>query len=157
GAIGFTLLGPVGATLGAGFLNYASKVDDDEVGTAVKNASRTALELYNYLAGLNERYDLLIKAQDALAASYEKIKDQGNVDPETLERVEEALAQTTSKVKEANDEYDLVDAGLKVLGVLGDLTEKGVAKAIELNDQYDLTDKAKAKLAEALEKVREKV
>jgi hypothetical protein len=41
--------------------------------------------------------------------------------------------------------------------VLGDLTEKGVAKAIELNDQYDLTDKAKAKLAEALEKVREKV
>ena len=64
-----------------------------------------------------------------------------SVDPETVKKVEDALANTKSKIKEINDEYDLVGAGQTALGVVGDLVEKAVKKAGELNEEYALTDK----------------
>ncbi len=64
-----------------------------------------------------------------------------SVNPETVKKVEDALANTSSKIKEINDEYDLVGAGQTALGVVGDLVEKAVKKAGEVNEEYQLTDK----------------
>ena len=80
-----------------------------------------------------------------------KLKSQVSVDPATIEKVESALASTTSKTAEINDEHDLVGAGTTALGVIGDLVEK----AGELNEEYKLSDKAKDALSSAVAKAED--
>ena len=100
GGAGFLLGGPVLGALGAGFLNYVSKKPDVELGGVTLSVSKTALEFYNYLATLNEKYTVLEKAQAALQQSYDKIKDNQSVDLETVEKVEVALANVSEKVRD---------------------------------------------------------
>ena len=136
----------------AGFANFASKTDED-VGDVVQNLSKTTLEVYNYFVKLDNKYALLNKAQSALQKSYDQLKESGG-DPEALEKVEKALADTTGKINEVNEEYDVVGAGLQALGIVGDVTEKAVKKTIELNAEYKLTDKALDAIQKAIEKVK---
>ncbi|GMH94371.1 hypothetical protein TrVE_jg10363 [Triparma verrucosa] len=152
GLVGFSVAGPVGGAIGAGFANFASKTDED-VGDVVQNLSKTTLEVYNYFVKLDNKYALLNKAQSALQKSYDQLKESGG-DPEALEKVEKALADTTGKINEVNEEYDVVGAGLQALGIVGDVTEKAVKKTIELNAEYKLTDKALDAIQKAIEKVK---
>eukprot|EP00567_Pseudictyota_dubia_P016522 CAMPEP_0197447038 /NCGR_PEP_ID=MMETSP1175-20131217/11787_1 /TAXON_ID=1003142 /ORGANISM="Triceratium dubium, Strain CCMP147" /LENGTH=237 /DNA_ID=CAMNT_0042978219 /DNA_START=40 /DNA_END=753 /DNA_ORIENTATION=+ len=154
GAAGFVIGGPVLGAIGAAAANFASKTDR-EVGEVVSAVSKTAIEVYNYLAKLDAKYELLGKAQDSLEAALEKVKANENVDPETVKKVEKALESTTSKIKEINEEYDLVGAGSTALGVVGDLVEKAVTKAGELNSEYSLTEKAQESLSKAVDKAKE--
>lgn len=153
GAIGFAVGGPVIGAIGAALANYASKTDQ-EVGDLVSSVSKTAIECYNYLARLDAKYEVLNKAKGSLDDALEKVKKQDNVDPETIQKVETALKSTTDKIKEINDEYDLVGAGSTALSVVGDLVEKAVGKAGELNEEYELTSKAKTSLSQAVEKAK---
>jgi hypothetical protein len=67
GIAGFAVAGPVGATIGAGFANFASKTEED-VGDIIKNLSKTSLEVYNYVVKLDNKYEVLKKSQSALQA-----------------------------------------------------------------------------------------
>lgn len=154
GAVGFAVGGPVLGAVGAAAANYASKTDQ-EVGEVISAVSKTAIEVYNYLAKLDDKYDVLNKAKTSLEDALSKVKNQGNVDPETVDKLETALSSTNQKIKEINNEYDLVGAGSTALGVVGDLVEKAVAKATELNKEYNLTDKAKEALGQAVDKAKE--
>ncbi|KAI2505451.1 hypothetical protein MHU86_8974 [Fragilaria crotonensis] len=142
GAAGFLIGGPVLGAVGAAAANYASKLDND-VAEVISGISKTSIQVYNYLTQLDSKYEILTKAKASLEDSLTKLKAQGSVDPATIEKVESALATTTSKIAEINDEYDLVGAGTTALGVIGDLVEKAVKKAGELNEEYKLSDKAK--------------
>lgn len=153
GVAGFAVGGPVLGAIGAAIANYLSKSDNDaaDVVTAV---SKSSIQVYNYLTTLDSKYSLLEKAKNQLEKALDKLKSQGNVEPETVEKVENALASTKAKITEVNDEYDLVGAGVTALGVVGDLVEKAIAKAGELNEEYNLTDKAKESLSTAVEKAK---
>lgn len=154
GAAGFVLGGPVIGAIGAAAANYVSK-GDTEAGVIVGSVSKSAIEIYNYLAGLDNKYELLKKAQTSLEGALEKLKSQDSVDPEAVKKVEDALAATKSKIAEVNDEYDLVGSGVTALGVVGDLVEKTVQKVGELNEEYQLTDKAKEALNSAVSKAKD--
>lgn len=154
GAAGFVLGGPVIAAIGAAAANYVSK-GDSEAGVVVGNVSKSAIEIYNYLAGIDSKYELLKKAQSSLESALDKLKSQDSVDPAAVKKVEDALAATKSKISEVNDEYDLVGSGVTALGVVGDLVEKTVAKVGELNEEYALTDKAKEALNSAVSKAKD--
>jgi hypothetical protein len=155
GVAGFAIGGPVLAAIGAAIANYVSKLGgDNEASTIVGAVSKTSLEVYNYLAKVDTKYELVSKAQASLENSLKKLKESDSVDPETVQKVETALASTTSKLKEINEEYDLVGAGVTALGVVGDLVEKAVTKAGELNEEYKLSDKALAAVKEAVEKAK---
>lgn len=154
GAAGLVLGGPVLAAVGAAAANYLSK-GDNEAADVVGAVSKSALEVYNYLATLDTKYQVLNKAKESLEGALDKLKAQDNVDPATIEKVENALAATTSKITEINDEYDLVGSGMTALGVIGDLVDKTIKKVGELNEEYQLTDKAKTALASAVEKAKE--
>eukprot|EP00566_Odontella_aurita_P021953 CAMPEP_0113545382 /NCGR_PEP_ID=MMETSP0015_2-20120614/11230_1 /TAXON_ID=2838 /ORGANISM="Odontella" /LENGTH=231 /DNA_ID=CAMNT_0000445741 /DNA_START=57 /DNA_END=752 /DNA_ORIENTATION=- /assembly_acc=CAM_ASM_000160 len=154
GAAGFLVGGPILGAIGAAAANFASKTDQ-EVGEVVSAVSKSAIEVYNYLAKLDTKYELLGKAQDSLESALEKVKSSEQVDPETVKKVETALASTKSKITEINEEYDLVGAGSTALGVVGDLVEKAVKKAGELNSEYALTDKATASLSTAVSKAKD--
>merc|ERR1719221_1073769 len=154
GVAGFVVGGPVLGAVGAAAANYVSKSEDEagEIGRAV---SKSALEVYNYLATLDNKYEVLASAQSSLEGAPDKLKSQEKVDAAAVEKVEGALASTKAKIDEINDEYDLVGSGMTALGVVGDLVEKTVKKVGELNEEYQLTDKAKTALSSAVDKAKE--
>jgi hypothetical protein len=151
---GFAIGGPVLAAIGAAAANYASK-SESEISDVVSAVSKSSIQIYNYLATLDEKYDILQKAKGSLDSALTKLKAQENVDPATIDKVEKALESTKTKIAEVNDEYDLVGGGMTALGVLGDLVEKAVKKVGELNEEYKLTDKAQEALKSAVEKAKE--
>lgn len=153
GAVGFAVGGPVLGALTAAAANYASK-QDIEVATVIQAISKSSIEVYNYLARLDAKYELLSNAKSSLEEALDKVKKSDNVNPETVKKVEDALESTTSKINELNEEYDLVGAGSTALGVVGELVEKAVKKAGELNEEYKLTDKAQEALGSAVEKAQ---
>jgi len=153
GVAGLAVGGPVLGAIGAAAANYASK-SGGEVSEVVSAVSKSSIQVYNYLAGLDKKYEVLKKAQDSLSAALDKLKAQDNVDPAVVKKVDEALAATTAKISEVNDEYDLVGGGVTALGIVGDLVEKAVDKVGELNEEYKLTDKAKTALSSAVDKAK---
>uniref|UniRef100_A0A6U5FQI4 Uncharacterized protein n=1 Tax=Grammatophora oceanica TaxID=210454 RepID=A0A6U5FQI4_9STRA len=154
GAAGFFVGGPFLAAIGAAAANYASKMDGD-VPEVVSAVSKSSIQVYNYLATLDSKYAVLDKAKTSLEGALDKLKSQSNVDTDAVAKVESALASTTEKISEINDEYDLVGAGVTALGVVGDLVEKAVKQAGEMNEEYKLTDKAKEALGGAVSKAKD--
>jgi len=150
---GFAVGGPILAAVGAAAANYASK-SESEVSDVISAVSKSSIQVYNYLSTLDEKYEILNKAQGSLDSALTKLKSQESVDPSTLKKVEDALASTKSKIEEVNDEYDLVGGGVTALGVIGDLVEKAVKKAGELNEEYKLTGKAQEALKTAVDKAK---
>jgi hypothetical protein len=154
GVVGFALGGPVLGAIAAAAANYASKTDA-EVGEILSAVSKTSIEIFNYFSKLDSKYELLEKAKGQLEVALDKVKSSESVNPETVEKIESALSSTNAKIKEINDEYDLVGVGMTALGVVGDLVEKAIVKAGELNEDYQLSSKAAAALADAIEKAKE--
>ena len=153
GVAGFAVGGPLLGAVGAAAANYVSK-SENEAGEIVGAVSKSALEIYNYLATLDDKYEVLGAAASSLESALIKLKSQDKIDPAAIEKVESALASTQAKISEVNDEYDLVGSGLTALGVVGDLVEKTVKKVGELNEEYQLTDKAKVALSSAVDKAK---
>jgi hypothetical protein len=153
GTAGFLVGGPVLGAVGAAIANYISKMQGDAP-DVVQNVSKTSIEIFNYLATLDKKYEFLNKAKSSLETSLDKLKKAGNVDPSTIEKVETALKTTTQKITEINDEYDLVGSGVTALGVLGDLVEKAVTFASEKNQEYNLSEKALGSIKGAVDKAK---
>lgn len=153
GIAGFAVGGPVLGAVFAAAANYISK-GENEVGEVMSAVSKTSIEIYNYLAKLDNKYEVLSKAKGSLENALDKLKAQGD-NSEAIEKVEKALATTTSKIGELNDEYDLVGGGVTALGVIGDLVEKAVKRFGELNEEYALTQKATEALKGAVDKAKE--
>lgn len=153
GAIGFAIGGPVLGAIGAAAANYASKTDY-EVGEILSAVSKTSIEIFNYISKLDSKYEVLDKAKAQLESALDKVKKSDSANPETIEKIESALANTNKKITEINDEYDLVGTGMTALGVVGDLVEKAIIKAGELNEEYSLSSKATTALKQAVEKAK---
>jgi hypothetical protein len=152
---GFAVGGPVLGAIGAAIANYVSKLSDNEASTVIAAVSKSAIEIYNYLAKTDEKYELVTKAQTSLESALTKLKESNeSIDPETIKKVEDALTGTSSKLKEINEEYDLVGAGMTALGVVGDLVDKAIQKAGELNEEYKLSEKALTAVKDAVDKAK---
>ena len=154
GVVGFAVGGPVLGAIGAAIANYASKTDK-EIGEVVSAVSKSSIEVYNYLAKLDTKYEILGKAQGSLQSALDKLKSESGDNKEQIAKVEKALSSTKDKVKEINDEYDLVGTATTALGVVGDLVEKAVKKAGELNEEYKLSEKALDSVKKAVDSAKE--
>lgn len=153
GAVGFAIGGPVLGAVTAAAANYASKTDA-EAGEILSAVSKTSIEIFNYFSKLDSKYEVLDQAKGQLESALDKVKSSEGANPETIEKIESALASTNAKISEINDEYDLVGTGMTALGVVGDLVEKAIIKAGELNDEYQLSSKATSALSDAIEKAK---
>merc|ERR1712232_652249 len=120
----------------------------------LQTVSKSAIEVYNYLAELDAKYELLNNAKNSLEETLEKVKENESVNTATIEKIESALSSTTAKIEELNGEYDLVGGTTTALGVVGDLIEKAVEKASELNEEYQLSDKALAAVQNAVDNAK---
>jgi len=153
GVVGFSIGGPVLGAIGAAAANYASKTDAD-VGEVLTGVSKTSIQVFNYFSKLDSKYEVLDKAKTQLETALDKVKASDSANPETIQKIESALSSTTSKIKEIDDEYDLVGSGMTALGVVGDLVEQAIIKASEINEEYQLSDKALVALRDAVDKAK---
>lgn len=143
GIVGLALAGPVGGAVAALAANYASRTQGDlDAGDVIRSVSKSAIQVYNYLSRLDDKYRGLEKARESLAAAYKQLESEPNADPLYLRRIEQSLERTAARMRELNEKYDLVDSGFVALGVVGDLVEITLNKIDEVNGKYKLTDRA---------------
>ena len=105
-----TIGGLPGILLGSGILNFASRNDDD-FGLILKNVAKNGIESYNYFTELDGKYDFV-------GVGVEAVKNA--LDDESAER----LYNLQEKVKQLNEEYDLLGKGGRFLEVAGDWIER---------------------------------
>lgn len=151
GVIGFAVGGPVIGAIGAAATNYVAK-NGGEVGDVISTVSKSSIEIFNSLMKLDQKYELLNSSKQSLEKALANVKEKSPSNVQTIEQLESALSTTTDKIKEINDEYDLVGSGMTAFGVIGDLVEKAVIKISELNTEYDLSSKALDTVKDAVEK-----
>ena len=151
GAVGFAVGGPWAAAVGAALANYMSKIPETDIGEMVVAVSTTTIEIYNFFAKLDTKYNVLEKTQSNLEATLSDLKAK-NADDSTVRKVEIALSTTTSKIQDLNDEYDLVGSTMSGLGFVGEVVENSIKKAGELDSDYQLTNKAMKTIKTAVKK-----
>ena len=130
GLLGFVLFGPIGAAVLAATVNYVSKKDND-AGDALRGLGKTVVESVNFLKKVDSKYELTDKIVDTVSTSVSKIKTE----PGTLDTVTTTVSSVVSKVKEINEEFDLVSKGKEVIGIAGTLSDAALEKVDELNQK----------------------
>lgn len=130
GLLGLVLFGPIGAALLAATVNYVSKKDND-AGEALRGLGKTVVESVNFFKKVDSKYELTDKIVDTVTTSVSNIKTE----PGTLDTVKSTVSSVVSKVKELNEEYDLVSKGKEVIGIAGTLSDAALEKVDELNQK----------------------
>jgi len=158
GVVGFALAGPVGSVVGSTICNFFSRQVDGDITEAINNTAKKSIELYNYLAKLDAKYDILNGSKQSLTRSIEKIKSSGNVSPEaqkTVKKLEARLDQVGEKIDKVNSEYDITTNVLLALDKFGDIVERTVKKSIEFENKNGLAGKLVNAWSTAIEKALE--
>jgi len=148
GVAGFAVAGPIGAVAVATVANYMSRQDGD-LSVVVQSISKSAIEMYNYLLKLENKYDILYNTKISLEDALDKLKESEGANGEAIDKVEKAIAKTVSRMAEISDEYDLWGEATGALSVVGDLVEKTVTKIGILNRDLQLFDRLFTVMMEA--------
>lgn len=157
GALGFAIGGPVLGAAGAAAANFLSKQDDGEINEIIQTVAKSTIEIYNYIAKMDAKYEVLESSKKTLQAGVDKIKGQNGVDPETIAKAEDAISKANGKLGQLSKEYDFINVAGVGFGVVGDIVEKGIKKGIEFNKEYKLTDRAASSIEQVLEKAKDKL
>jgi len=152
GALGFAVGGPVLAAIVAAATNYVSKNDEGEVSEIVQTVSKSTIQVYNYFAKLDAKYEVVDGARKNLQNTLDDLKNNEKIDPKVIEQTEKALEATKARLDDLNKEYDFVNAGSVAFGVVGDLVEKAVNTIGDFNSEYGLTDRAKNSIKDVVAK-----
>jgi hypothetical protein len=182
GAVGYAVDGPVLAVVVAAAANYVSR-KQDKGANVMRTITKTALEVYNILARLEARLQILNKPINVLEGTWktlqksdpdleaklkivkkskkdlegtlETLNNSDGVDREAKKKVEDTLAKVTTRLVMLNEEFDPLGAGLvAVLKAIGDLVEKIVDAAGEVNEELHLTNVARTSIKEAVDRTK---
>jgi len=158
GVAGFALAGPVGSVFGASVFNFLSRQVEGDLTEAISNTAKKSIELYNYMAKLDTKYQILARSKKSLSASIHKIKSSKNISPEALkaaEKMELKLAQVAKKIDDINGEYDLTNNFILALDKFGDIVERTVKKSVEFEKKNNVSGKLMQAWSQAIEKALE--
>lgn len=152
---GVVFLGPVLGVLLGLITNYAAKADN-EVGEAARGVGKTALEIFNYIAKVNEKYQIGSKVSSSTKNLVEKLKENEGEDS-VVSKLEETLSTTKTKFTDLDNQYDLVTKAKSAVGLAADLTGTAIDKAIELNEKYSIVDKTTDAVKKAVNKAKDQI
>lgn len=158
GVAGFALAGPVGSVFGASVFNFLSRQVEGDLTEAISNTAKKSIDLYNYMAKLDTKYQILARSKKSLSSSIHKIKSSKNISPEALEaakKMELKLAQVAKKIDDINGEYDLSNNFILALDKFGDIVERTVTKSVEFEKKNNVSGKLMQKWSQAIEKALE--
>ena len=153
-AIGLAVGEPMAGAVAATVANYASRQDGSDAGEAVSAVSAAAIRGYNYLAQLTLKYEVLDQAKSSVGGALNTVKKRDGVDEALVEKLELGLVGTIKKMKELNDKYDAVNAGVMAMGVVGDLVEKTAINVDGFSREYRPGDRLAAAVREGIDKAR---
>eukprot|EP00981_Chlorochromonas_danica_P002876 scaffold572_cov163-Ochromonas_danica.AAC.6 len=152
GVLGLILGGPVGALILAAVTNYVAKKENDS-GEAIRGFGKTALESFNFLTKINQKYNIADKVGETVTKTVDSVVPEN----EALEKVKETYSATVTKIDELNKEYDLVSKSKEVLSAAATLSDAAIEKAVEINQKYDLVGSAVKIVGQVVEKTSEVV
>jgi len=155
GALGFAVGGPVLAAIVAAATNYVSRNNKGEVTEIVQTVSKSTIQVYNYFAKLDAKYEMLEGARKSLQNALDDLEKSKTVDPKVVEQTEKALENTKKRLEDLNREYDFVNAGSVAFGVVGDLVEKAVNTIGDFNSEYQLTERARISIQDGVAKSKQ--
>ena len=100
-----------------------------DAGIALRGFGKAVIESWNFLATLNEKYDLTGKATETIKSAINKAAAEN----ESFDQVTKTFDSTVSKVSEINKEFDLVTKAKQALVAAGTLSDAALEKVEELN------------------------
>lgn len=154
GVAGLAVGGPWMGVLVSAAANYASR--QQGIATEiVQDISKASLQLINYMAFINAKYEILTNTQSALENALERLKEADVVDTEAVHKVERALENTRNALLEVAQEYDLAGSAVSAFNSLGNLIETTVQAAVLFNADYRLMDKAVSTVKSTVDQARE--
>ena len=153
-AIGLAAGGPMAGAAAAAITNYSSRQDGTDAGEAVSEVSAAVIWGYNYLVQITLKYEVLDQAKSSVGGSLNTVKKRDGVDEALVEKLELGLVGTIKKMKELNDKYDAVNAGVMAMGVVGDLVEKTAMNVDGFCREYRPGDRLAATVREGIDKAR---
>lgn len=158
GVAGFALAGPAGSVFGASVFNFLSRQVEGDLTEAISNTAKKSIELYNYMAKLDAKYQILARSKKSLSSSIHKIKSSKNISPEALEAAEKMelkLALVAKKIDDINGEYDLTNNLILAFDKFGDIVERTVKKSVEFEKKNNVSGKLMQAWSQAIEKALE--
>jgi len=152
---GIVFLGPLLGVLLGLITNYAAKADN-EVGEAARGVGKTALEVFNYIAKVNSKYQIGAKVSDSASSLVAKLKENEGEDS-VVSKLEETLETTKTKLTDLDEQYDLVTKAKSAVGLAVDFSNTAIDKALELNEKYALVDKTTDAVKKAVNKAKDSI
>lgn len=128
GILGFVLAGPLGGLVLAAISSYVSKKETDS-GEALRGLGKTVIESVNFLSKINSKYGVADAVVDSLGQAVTKLESNS----EAVGTIKKTVESTTSKVKNLNDEFDLISKGKEAIVVAKSLSDAAFEKVEELN------------------------
>ena len=95
----------------------------------MRGFGKAVIESWNFLAALNEKYDLTGKATETIKSAINKAAAEN----ESFDQVTKTFDSTVSKVSEINKEFDLLTKAKQALEAASTLTDAALEKIEELN------------------------
>uniref|UniRef100_A0A6U4GU60 Uncharacterized protein n=2 Tax=Phaeomonas parva TaxID=124430 RepID=A0A6U4GU60_9STRA len=154
---GLVLFGnPVIALALAATGNYVTK-QESEVGEAFRGVGTALINSLNFVAKMNERYDISDRAGKAAGDAFQTLKEKDTSDAKILSKVEELAAKVSTTVSDLDSEYDLKAKAQELVYSAGDLSTQAIEKATEVNEKYKITDQATTKVKDIVDKAKSKI
>jgi len=116
---------------------YIARQKDSDIGAGLKGIAGSSLEVLNFGAYVNDKYEVTGKVGNAFSEQVNKTKKEGSSGP---------LDGITTAYAEFDKEVGIKDTLGSFLITSSDLAAKAVDKAMELNEQYKITDQISEKV-----------
>jgi len=128
--------------IGAGLFavgSYLARQKDSDIATGLKGIAGSSLEVLNFGAYVNDKYEVTGKVGNAFSEQVNKTKKEGSSGP---------LDGITTAYNDFDKEVGIKDTIGSFLVSSSDLAAQAIDKAVELNDQYKITEQISEKAAE---------
>lgn len=119
---------------------YFARSKDDEVSSALKGTSKAGLEALNFVAAVNDKYEITDKLGSAFYDAAQKVDSQGSV--------KSALDNLGDTIRSVDEEIRFKDTLGSAATSASEIASQAVTKVTEYNDQLKITDKIKEKIDE---------
>eukprot|EP00403_Amphidinium_massartii_P024635 CAMPEP_0178404734 /NCGR_PEP_ID=MMETSP0689_2-20121128/18040_1 /TAXON_ID=160604 /ORGANISM="Amphidinium massartii, Strain CS-259" /LENGTH=225 /DNA_ID=CAMNT_0020025735 /DNA_START=79 /DNA_END=756 /DNA_ORIENTATION=+ len=140
-----------GIWIGAGLFaasSYAARREDD-VGSALRGVSKTALEALNFASNMDGKYKVTDNLSKTVSSAAEK-----NLKPADKANLDSAVGTVTSSVGDLDKEVGIKGTLGNIVLSASDLAAQAVDKLLDFNEKNKVTDKLASQVSDLASKAQ---
>jgi hypothetical protein len=155
-----TLAGVAGLLLGGIWIggafftiaSYLARKKDDDVSKALQGLATSGIEAINFVANLNDKYEVTGKIGSAIKEKLDSASAGDN--KETASSVSKVLSTVTESIESFDKDVGIKDTLGSILTAGSELSAKALDKVVELDKQYKVTEQLKEKIDSSINQVK---